>query len=127
MTVSKTYLAEKKNMNIGNKTKYYTIGQVSEITGVKQNILRFWENEFDELSPLKNKFGHRIYRDSDIIIIQKIQELLYQRGMTIKGAKRILSGKEDFTKNPPVIGKAMTKYIREELEEMLNKLRSFPL
>lgn len=127
MTVSKTYSAEKKNMNIGNKTNYYTIGQVSEITGVKQNILRFWENEFDELSPLKNKFGHRVYRDSDIVIVQKIQELLYQRGMTIKGAKRILSGKEDFTENPPVIGKAMAEYIREELEEMLSKLRSFPL
>lgn len=127
MTVSKTYSAEKRNMNIGNKAKYYTIGQVSEITGIKQNILRFWENEFDELSPLKNKFGHRVYRESDIVIVQKIQELLYQRGMTIKGAKRILSGKEDFTDNPPVIGKAVTKYIRDELEEMLNKLRSFPL
>ncbi len=127
MTALKTYSAEKKNMSIGNKTKYYTIGQVSEITGIKQNILRFWENEFDELSPLKNKFGHRVYRESDIVIVQKIQELLYQRGMTIKGAKKILSGKEDFTENPPVVGKAMTKYIREELEEMLNKLRSFPL
>ena len=127
MTVSKTYSAEKRNMNIGNKAKYYTIGQVSEITGIKQNILRFWENEFDELSPLKNKFGHRVYRESDIVIVQKIQELLYQLGMTIKGAKRILSGKEDFTDNPPVIGKAVTKYIRDELEEMLNKLRSFPL
>lgn len=127
MTALKTYSAEKKNMSIGNKTKYYTIGQVSEVTGIKQNILRFWENEFDELSPLKNKFGHRVYRESDIVIVQKIQELLYQRGMTIKGAKKILSGKEDFTENPPVVGKAMTKYIREELEEMLNKLRSFPL
>ena len=127
MTVSKTYSAEKKSMSIGNKTKYYTIGQVSEITGIKQNILRFWENEFDELSPLKNKFGHRVYRESDIVIVQKIQELLYQRGMTIKGAKKILSGKEDFTEHPPVIGKAMTRYIREELEEMLHKLRSFSL
>lgn len=127
MTVSKTYSAEKRNMSIGNKTQYYTIGQVSEITGIKQNILRFWENEFDELSPLKNKFGHRVYKESDIVIVQKIQELLYQRGMTIKGAKKIISGKEDFTENPPVIGKAMTKYIREELEDMLNKLRSFPL
>jgi DNA-binding transcriptional MerR regulator len=114
-------------MNIGNKTQYYTIGQVSEITGIKQNILRFWENEFDELSPLKNKFGHRVYKDSDVVIVQKIQELLYQRGMTIKGAKRILSGKDDFLENPPVIGKAMAKYIREELEDMLKELRSFSL
>ena len=127
MTALKTYLEEKKSMNIGNKTQYYTIGQVSEITGIKQNILRFWENEFDELSPLKNKFGHRVYKDSDVVIIQKIQELLYQRGMTIKGAKRILSGKDDFLENPPVIGKAMAKYIREELEDMLKELRSFSL
>ena len=49
MTALKTYLEEKKSMNIGNKTQYYTIGQVSEITGIKQNILRFCENEFDEL------------------------------------------------------------------------------
>ena len=47
--------------------------------------------------------------------------------MTIKGAKKILSGKEDFTENPPIIGKAMTKYIREELEEMLRMLRSYSL
>lgn len=127
MTVLKTYLEEKKDTNIGNKTQYYTIGQVSEITGIKQNILRFWENEFDELSPLKNKFGHRVYKESDIVIVKKIQELLYQRGMTIKGAKKILSGKEDFTENPPIIGKAMTKYIREELEEMLRMLRSYSL
>ena len=47
--------------------------------------------------------------------------------MTIKGAKRILSGKDDFLENPPVIGKAMAKYIREELEDMLKELRSFSL
>ena len=127
MTALKTYLEERKSMNIGNKTQYYTIGQVSEITGVKQTILRFWENEFDELAPLKNKFGHRAYKDSDVVIVQKIQELLYQRGMTIKGAKKILSGKEDFLENPPVIGKAMVRYIREELEDMLKELRSFSL
>jgi DNA-binding transcriptional MerR regulator len=127
MTVLETYLEEKKDTSIGNKTQYYTIGQVSEITGIKQNILRFWENEFQQLSPLKNKFGHRVYKEKDIIIVRKIQELLYQRGMTIKGAKQVLAGNEDFLENPPVIGKAMAKYIREELEEMLVLLRSFHL
>lgn len=66
---------------------YYSIGDVSKITGLKQYVLRYWETEFSVLKPVKNSAGNRIYKDSDIKLIKYIQELLYQKKFTIKGAK----------------------------------------
>ncbi len=68
----------------------YTIGKVSCITGVKPYILRYWEKEFPFLQPLKNKAGHRIYSERDLFIVKKIKELVYERGFSIAGAKKIL-------------------------------------
>lgn len=76
--------------NNENELKYYSIGEITEITGVKQTVLRFWEQEFEVLTPIKNKFGHRVYTDKDIEIIIKIKSLLYDQGLTIKGAKSVL-------------------------------------
>ena len=70
---------------------YYSIGDVSEITGLKQYVLRYWETEFSVLKPVKNSAGNRIYKDSDIKLIKYIQELLYKKKYTIKGAKLHLS------------------------------------
>ncbi len=65
-------------MNTGNnKKKFYTIGEVSDITGVKPSVLRFWEEEFEELSPAKTKFVHRAYSKSNIDLIITIKKLLY--------------------------------------------------
>ena len=75
---------------MSDEVKYFSIGEVSAETGIKQTVLRFWETEFDELHPKKNKFGHRVYIKQDIEIILKIKELLYERGMTIKGAKNAM-------------------------------------
>ena len=80
-------------MSIGNnfadnkeEQKYKTIGEVASLTGLKTSVLRFWETEFEDLSPKKNKFGHRVYTEKDIEIIFKIKDLLYEQGLTIKGA-----------------------------------------
>jgi DNA-binding transcriptional MerR regulator len=68
----------------------YTIGEVSEATGVKSYILRYWEKEFPFLQPVKNKAGHRLYSERDIQIVRSIKELLYEKGYSISGAKKVL-------------------------------------
>ena len=72
------------------KKLYYSIGDVSEITGLKQYVLRFWETEFSVLKPGKNKAGNRIYKDKDIKVIRHIKSLLYDKKYTIKGAKQYM-------------------------------------
>ena len=72
------------------KKLYYSISEVSEITGLKQYVLRYWETEFSELKPTKNGAGNRNYRSHDVDLILKIKSLLYDRKFTIKGAKQYL-------------------------------------
>ena len=76
------------------KKLYYSIGEVSEMTGLKQYVLRFWESEFSQLNPNKNRAGNRVYRSIDIDLIKEIKSLLYDRKFTIQGAKNYLKGKD---------------------------------
>ena len=73
------------------KKLYYSISEVSEITGLKQYVLRYWETEFSQLIPNKNRAGNRNYRSNDIDLILDIKQLLYDRKFTIKGARQHLS------------------------------------
>ena len=68
------------------KKLYYSFSKVSEITGLKQYVLRYWETEFSQLKPGKNRAGNRIYRSNDVDTIMEIKSLLYNRKFTIKGA-----------------------------------------
>jgi len=68
------------------KKLYHSISEVSEITGLKQYVLRYWETEFSQLKPGKNRAGNRIYRSHDVDTIMEIKSLLYNRKFTIKGA-----------------------------------------
>lgn len=77
-------------MNKPIKKLYYSIGEVSDITGLKQYVLRYWETEFPSLSPSKNRAGNRVYREKDIQVIQYIKHLLYDKKFTIEGAKQKL-------------------------------------
>ena len=70
------------------KKLYYSISEVSEITELKQYVLRYWETEFSQLKPGKNKAGNRIYRSHDVDTIMEIKSLLYDRKFTIKGARQ---------------------------------------
>ncbi|MBC8257183.1 MAG: MerR family transcriptional regulator [Candidatus Marinimicrobia bacterium] len=72
------------------KKLYYSISEVSEITGLKQYVLRYWETEFSQLKPGKNRAGNRIYRSHDVDTIMEIKSLLYDRKFTIKGAQQFL-------------------------------------
>lgn len=69
---------------------YYSISEVSRLTGLEQYVLRYWETEFDELSPQKNRAGNRIYSNKDITFILRIKDLLREKRYTIEGAKQIL-------------------------------------
>ena len=72
------------------KKLYYSISEVSDITGLKQYVLRYWESEFSQLKPTKNRSGNRNYRSHDVDLLLKIKSLLYDRKFTIKGAKQYL-------------------------------------
>lgn len=72
------------------KKLYYSIGEVSEITDLKQYVLRYWETEFSELRPRKNRAGNRTYRQSDIDTVLRIKDLLYNQKYTIEGARQRL-------------------------------------
>ena len=76
------------------KKLYYSISEVSKITGVEQYVLRYWETEFDQLKPQKNRAGNRIYTNKDIQLIMHIKGLLRERKYTIEGARKIL---EDYS------------------------------
>ena len=76
------------------KKLYYSISEVSEITKLKAYVLRYWETEFSQLSPPKNRAGNRTYRQKDIEIILKIKDLLYDKKYTIDGARNCLKGKD---------------------------------
>lgn len=73
------------------KKLYYSIGEVSKITELKPYVLRYWETEFKQLAPPKNRAGNRTYRQKDIDIILQIKDLLYNRKFTIKGARTQMS------------------------------------
>jgi DNA-binding transcriptional MerR regulator len=83
------------------KKLYYSISEVSRITGLEQHVLRYWENEFIELKPSKNRAGNRVYTNKDIKIILQIKTLLKDSRYTIDGAKKILSDEQ--TEEIPVI------------------------
>jgi DNA-binding transcriptional MerR regulator len=76
------------------KKLYYSISEVSKITDIEQYVLRYWETEFEELNPQKNRAGNRIYTNKDIRLILYIKELLREKKYTIEGAKKILENYE---------------------------------
>jgi DNA-binding transcriptional MerR regulator len=84
------YLQEVMDIE-GIKKLYYSIGEVSEITGLDQHVLRYWETEFEQLRPNKNRGGRRIYTQEDIALLQRIQRLLRDDKYTIEGARQVLA------------------------------------
>ena len=71
--------------------RYFTIGEVSELCGVKAHVLRYWEQEFSQLRPMKRRGNRRYYQHHEVLLIRRIRELLYDQGFTIHGARAKLS------------------------------------
>ncbi len=101
--------------------RYFTIGEVSELCAVKPHVLRYWEQEFPQLKPVKRRGNRRYYQRQDVLIIRQIRSLLYDEGFTIGGARQRLMGdqaKSDVTQSQQII-----KQLRIELEQVLKILR----
>lgn len=101
--------------------RYFTIGEVSELCGVKPHVLRYWEQEFPSLKPLKRRGNRRYYQRQDVILIRQIRSLLYEHGFTIGGARQKLSGEEakfDVNQSQQII-----RQLRVELEDVLHLLK----
>lgn len=102
--------------------RYFTIGEVSELCGVKPHVLRYWEQEFPQLSPVKRRGNRRYYQRQDVLTIRQIRALLYDQGFTIGGARQRLNGteaKEDVTQY-----KLLIRQIITELEDVFKVLKS---
>ena len=102
--------------------RYFTIGEVSTLCEVKPHVLRYWEQEFPQLKPVKRRGNRRYYQRQDVILIRQIRALLYEHGFTIGGARQRLTGdeaKEDVTQY-----KLLVKQMISELEDVLRVLKA---
>ena len=104
------------------KKLYYSIGEVSEITKLKQYVLRYWETEFPHLKPNKNSAGNRIYRQTDIDNLIEINSLLHKKKFTIKGAKQFLKDKKSEPRQPSNGAKVIA--LPEDEIKALKKIKS---
>jgi DNA-binding transcriptional MerR regulator len=101
--------------------RYFTIGEVSELCGVKPHVLRYWEQEFEQLKPVKRRGNRRYYQRGDVIMIRQIRSLLYEQGFTIGGARQQLEGEsaqDDVSRSHQII-----RQVRTELEQVLHVLK----
>ncbi len=101
--------------------RYFTIGEVSELCGVKPHVLRYWEQEFEQLKPVKRRGNRRYYQRGDVIMIRQIRSLLYEQGFTIGGARQQLQGEsahDDVNRSQQII-----RQVRLELEQVLHVLK----
>ena len=101
--------------------RYFTIGEVSDLCGVKPHVLRYWEQEFTQLKPVKRRGNRRYYQHHEVLLIRKIRELLYEQGFTISGARnRLGEGREV----PPQDPDAAVRLTAQELHSLRTELNS---
>lgn len=108
--------------------RYFTIGEVSELCEVKPHVLRYWEQEFTQLKPVKRRGNRRYYQRQDVILIRQIRTLLYEQGFTIGGARQRMAGQnvpeliEEMTVKQPAMNLNLVREMIEEVEEALSYL-----
>ena len=106
--------------------RYFTIGEVSELCGVKPHVLRYWEQEFTQLKPVKRRGNRRYYQHHEVLLIRRIRGLLYQEGFTISGARNRLGEsaiEEHESKLEADQYRAVVAEVRAELQALLALLR----
>ncbi len=117
--------------------RYFTIGEVSELCGVKPHVLRYWEQEFTQLKPVKRRGNRRYYQHHEVLLIRRIRELLYEEGFTISGARNRLDSSltQEERPEPParpsrpsalaaVAGGVDLAAIKRELRAVLDQLQA---
>ena len=110
--------------------RYFTIGEVSELCAVKPHVLRYWEQEFSQLKPVKRRGNRRYYQHHEVLLIRRIRDLLYEQGFTINGARNRLES-ETLKRHNGAAARAAAEMtggeadidVREELEAILELLR----
>ena len=104
--------------------RYFTIGEVSELCGVKPHVLRYWEQEFTQLKPVKRRGNRRYYQHHEVLLIRRIRELLYEQGFTISGARNKLDAPPADGHADGMDGRAIDSVaLRGELLEILELLK----
>jgi DNA-binding transcriptional MerR regulator len=115
--------------------RYFTIGEVSELCGVKPHVLRYWEQEFTQLKPVKRRGNRRYYQHHEVLLIRRIRELLYEQGFTISGARNRLDGRSAHVEEVEVVPSMPAappeptiapEQLREELHAILAILKHGP-
>ena len=102
--------------------RYFTIGEVSELCGVKPHVLRYWEQEFTQLKPVKRRGNRRYYQHHEVLLIRRIRELLYEQGFTISGARARLD--EAAVQLKPSPSRFNSALLRREIQSLLDILRA---
>ncbi len=109
--------------------RYFTIGEVSELCGVKPHVLRYWEQEFTQLKPVKRRGNRRYYQHHEVLLIRRIRSLLYEEGFTISGARNRLAdwasepgSAAELVESMPAVGSLPP--LRAALTEILHILRA---
>jgi DNA-binding transcriptional MerR regulator len=126
--ISKEYNMENVSADsmVNGKKTYYSISEVCSQTGLEPHVLRYWESEFFQLRPKKNRAGNRAYRDKDIDVIKTIKHLLYEQRYTIPGAKKKLasggSREQTASDDSGAFEKGNGKDVKKELEGILEFL-----
>ena len=103
--------------------KYFTIGEVSELCAVKPHVLRYWEQEFPQLKPVKRRGNRRYYQRYDVVMIRQIRGLLYEQGFTIGGAKQQLN-QQEHSEQPMTLCEDTIRQLRVELEAISELLKA---
>jgi DNA-binding transcriptional MerR regulator len=110
--------------------RYFTIGEVSELCGVKPHVLRYWEQEFTQLKPVKRRGNRRYYQHHEVLLIRRIRELLYDQGFTISGARNRLDelvsepAKALRSSAPGSPRMTLAAVLRKEIKSVIEVLRS---
>ena len=107
--------------------RYFTIGEVSDLCGVKPHVLRYWEQEFTQLKPVKRRGNRRYYQHHEVLLVRRIRELLYQDGFTISGARHRLEEIAEISRDEAERQqhtKALMGAIRAELLDVLTSLKA---
>lgn len=107
--------------------RYFTIGEVSDLCDVKPHVLRYWEQEFPQLRPVKRRGNRRYYRQQDVMTVRRIRSLLYEQGFTISGARQRLTSDDRSRPSKPLSGATTLSgehSLIRELEDLLALLRA---
>ena len=106
------------------KKLYYSIGEVSKMVGLKSYVLRYWETEFKQLTPPKNRAGNRTYRQKDIDLILKIKNLLHGKKFTIEGARSVISSKTSNISTSETLDRKIISQLKNELQQILQVIKN---